>query len=135
MTAAAAAAAGSGFAPFTASTAFGRESARERLAWLAFMLDSALRVPGTNIRLGADAALGLVPGLGNLVTTALSAYLILEAWRLGLPRTALLRMIGNVAIDSAVTAVPVLGNFADVFWRANRRNMAILNRHLDQAAR
>jgi hypothetical protein len=126
-----AAAAASGFAPFTTTAAFGQEAARERLAWLAYMLDSALRLPGTNIRVGADAALGLVPGLGNLVTTALSAYLILEAWRLGLPTSALLRMIGNVAIDSAVTSVPVLGNLADLFWRANRRNMAILNRHLD----
>jgi hypothetical protein len=112
-------------------------AARERLARLAFLLDSAWRVPGIGIRFGADALLGLVPGVGNLATTALSAYLIHEAWRLGLPRVALLRMIGNVALDSAVGAVPVLGNVVDLFWRANRRNMAILARHLDgvEAAR
>jgi Domain of unknown function (DUF4112) len=106
-------------------------TARERLARLAFLLDSAWRVPGTGVRFGADALLGLVPGVGNLATTALSAYLIHEAWRLGLPRAALLRMIGNVALDGAVGAVPVLGNVVDLFWRANRRNMAILARHLD----
>lgn len=117
-----------------ATSSFGSEAGtRERLAWLAYVLDSALRVPGTNIRVGADAALGLIPGLGNLVTTALSAYLILEAWHLGLPRTALMRMLGNVAVDSLVSSVPVVGNLADVFWRANRRNMAILNEHLDRS--
>ena len=128
MTAAAAA----GFAAFSDrhSTRHPR-AARERLARLAFLLDSAWRVPGTGVRFGADALLGLVPGVGNLATTVLSAYLIHEAWRLGLPRAALLRMIGNVALDGAVGAVPVLGNVVDLFWRANRRNMAILARHLD----
>jgi hypothetical protein len=75
-----------------------------------------------------------VPGVGNLATTALSAYLVHEAWRLGVPRGAIFRMVANVALDSAISAVPVLGNLADVFWRANRRNMAILARHLDGAA-
>lgn len=110
-----------------------RIDARERLERLAWLLDSALRIPGTQIRVGADAVLGMVPGLGNAATTLVSAYLIHEAWRLGIPRAALARMIANVAIDSAVTAVPVLGTLADLFWRANRRNMAILARHLDQA--
>lgn len=123
-----------GSATFTAAPDLDRAAARQRLERLAFLLDSALRVPGTNVRLGADALLGFVPGLGNAATTVLSAYLILEAWRLGVPVTLLARMVGNVAVDSAITAVPVLGNLADVFWRANRRNMAILARHLDGAA-
>lgn len=109
-----------------------RSDARERLERLSWLLDSALRIPGTRIRVGADAVLGMVPGLGNATTTLVSAYLIHEAWRLGIPRAALARMIANVAVDGAVTMVPVLGTLADLFWRANRRNMAILARHLDQ---
>ncbi|GAA4248075.1 DUF4112 domain-containing protein [Azospirillum formosense] len=106
-------------------------AARRRLEWLARTMDSAVRVPGTNITFGADAVLGLVPGFGNLATTAVSGYLIREAWRLGVPRGKLLRMVGNVAMDSLISAVPVAGNIADVFWKANRKNMAILAEHLD----
>ncbi len=109
-----------------------RRSARERLEWLAWAMDSAVRVPGTNITLGADAVLGLVPGVGNLATTAVSGYLIREAWRLGVPRRMLARMVGNVALDSLISAIPVVGNLADVFWKANRKNMAILAEHLGQ---
>lgn len=118
---------------FAHSLSHDHAHARERLARLAFLLDSALRVPGTNIRFGADALLGLIPGLGNLATTALSAYLILEARRLGVPHGLLLRMVGNVTLDSVLSAVPIAGNIADVFWKANRRNMALLNRHLETA--
>lgn len=110
-----------------------RYEAHERLEWLAWAMDSAVRVPGTNIRLGADALLGLVPGVGNLVTTAVSGYLIREAWKLGVPRRTIARMVGNVALDSVVSAVPVVGNVADVFWKANRKNMELLNRHLGHA--
>lgn len=107
-----------------------RREAHERLEWLTWAMDSAVRVPGTNIRLGADAVLGLVPGVGNLVTTAVSGFLIREAWKLGVPRRTIARMIGNVAMDSVISAVPVVGNVADVFWKANRKNMEILNQHL-----
>jgi hypothetical protein len=110
-----------------------RRAARERLERLAFLLDSAVRVPGIGVRVGADALLGLVPGLGNLATTALSAWLVHEAWRLGVPKRVLLRMAGNVAVDSLFSAVPVVGNVADVFWRANRRNVRLLARHLGSA--
>ncbi len=110
-----------------------RYEAHERLEWLAWAMDSAVRVPGTNIRLGADALLGLVPGVGNLVTTAVSGYLIREAWKLGVPRRTIARMVGNVALDSVVSAVPVVGNVVDVFWKANRKNMELLNRHLGRA--
>lgn len=107
-----------------------RQDARERLERLAWVMDSALRIPGTTIRVGADAVLGLIPGIGNLATTAVSGYLIREAWRLGVPRRTIARMVANVAVDSVITAVPVVGNFADIFWKANRKNMAILAEHL-----
>lgn len=105
-------------------------AALARLDRLAWMLDSALRVPGTSIRLGADAASNLLPVVGPLVSKGVSAWLILEAARLGVPRAVLLRMAGNVALDAAIGAVPLLGWTADIFLRANRRNMALLREHL-----
>lgn len=111
-----------------------RAETRARLARLAWLLDSAVRIPGTDIRLGLDAALGLVPGLGDLVATGLSVYLIAEARRLGIPRSALLRMLANTGLDFLIGVVPVAGDIVDVFWRANRRNLAILDRHLEKMA-
>lgn len=107
-----------------------RRQVRARIEWLAWAMDSALRVPGTNIRVGTDALLGVVPGIGNMATTAVSGYLICEAWRLGVPPRMLARMVANVALDSAISAVPVFGNIADVFWKANRKNVEILTEHL-----
>lgn len=107
-----------------------RDATLARLDRLAWLLDSALRIPGTSIRLGADAAANLLPGVGPLVSKGVSAWLILEAARLGVPRPVLLRMLGHVAVDAAVGAVPLLDWTADIFLRANRRNMALLRAHL-----
>lgn len=101
----------------------------ERLDRLATLLDTAFVLPGTNIRFGADALIGLVPGIGDGVTTALAAFIVYEAHRLGVPRRVLIRMIGNVAIDGVVGAVPVFGDLFDVAFRANRRNVRILREH------
>ena len=101
-----------------------------RLERLARALDSAFVVPGTGIRFGADALLGLVPGIGDAAALALSGYLIMEARRLGAPPDILRRMVGNVAIDAAVGAVPLLGDAFDVFFKANIRNMALLRSHI-----
>jgi hypothetical protein len=106
--------------------------ARRRLDRLARLLDSALRVPGTQIRFGADSALNLIPGAGTVVAQGLSAYLIWEAHRLGVPGSTMVRMIGNLAIDSAISAVPVVGWVGDVFFKANLKNMALLREHLDR---
>jgi hypothetical protein len=104
----------------------------ERLDRLATLLDSVLVIPGTNIRFGADAILGLAPGIGDAVTTVLSAYIVYEAHRLGAPQHLIMRMIANVAFDSVITAVPVAGNVADVFFRANRRNMRLLREWIER---
>jgi len=101
----------------------------ERLDRLATLLDTAFVIPGTNIRFGADALIGLAPGIGDSVTTALAAYIVYEAHRLGVPRRVLIRMIGNVAIDGIAGAVPVFGDLFDVAFRANRRNVRILREH------
>lgn len=108
----------------------GRREALERLDRLSRLLDTAIAVPGTSIRLGADAAIGLVPGIGDLVTTLISAYIIREAHRLGAPRHLILRMVGNVALDGLIGAIPLAGDVFDVLWRANGRNVRLLRDHL-----
>ncbi|WP_084507090.1 DUF4112 domain-containing protein [Geminicoccus roseus] len=106
--------------------------ARKRLDRLATVLDSAFRVPGTQIRFGADSALNLIPGAGTIVAQGMSAYLIWEARRLGVPNRLMARMIGNLVVDSAISAVPVIGWVGDVFFKANLKNVALLREHLDR---
>jgi hypothetical protein len=106
-----------------------------RLDALANLLDIAFFVPGTNIRFGVDALIGLIPGIGDAITTALSLYIVHEARQLGAPRHLIARMLANVALDGVVGAVPFLGDAFDLMWRANRRNMALLRNHLDREAR
>jgi len=104
----------------------------ERLDRLTRLLDTAVSIPGTNIRFGADGVIGLVPGIGDALTTAMSAWVIYEAHQLGVPRQLLLRMIGNVAADSLFGSVPLVGDLFDVMFRANRRNMRLLRDHLER---
>lgn len=103
---------------------------RRRLEALARLLDSAVRVPGTEIHVGLDAVLNLVPGVGTLTAKGLATYLIWEARRLGAPPRLLLRMAGNVGIDLLISVVPVVGWFGDIFYRANQRNIALLDEFL-----
>lgn len=105
---------------------------RARLTALSQALDSAVRIPGTSVRIGADAVLNLIPGIGTLAAKGLSSYLVYEARRLGVPRSTLLRMIGNVGADFALSAIPIFGWFGDIFFRANSRNIALLIAHLDR---
>jgi hypothetical protein len=105
-------------------------AARRRLAVLAWTLDSAVRIPGVGIRIGIEPVLGLIPVIGDLVGKAMSLYLVAEAWRYSLPGWDIARMLGNVALDGILGAVPVVGDVFDIFWRANQRNMAILDAHL-----
>ena len=107
----------------------------DRLETFARFLDGAFRVPGTNIRVGADALIGLVPGIGDVVTTAMSAYIVWEARNLGLPRSAIATLATMRAIDAAVGALPLAGDVLDVFWRANQRNMKIIREHLVRAGK
>ena len=118
------------FATFGAKTP-SRDETVARLDALSKLLDSAFVLPGTNIRFGLDGIIGLVPGIGDLVSTALSSYLIWEARRLGLPRWKIARMIANVAFDGAVGIVPFVGDAFDVLFKANRRNMRIIREHLE----
>lgn len=108
-----------------------RAAARERLERLARLLDSAIRIPGTNVRMGADAALNLLPGVGTLLAKGVSSYILFEARRLGVPRSTLFRMMANIGVDFVVSSIPVVGWVGDVFFRANQRNIDLLRKHLD----
>lgn len=107
-----------------------RDEAHRRLRRIARLMDSQFRVPLLGLRFGADAILGLVPGIGDALSGLIGAYLIYEAKRLGIPRPALLRMILNVAFDTAIGAIPVAGDIWDFFFRSNSRNMQIMARHI-----
>lgn len=102
----------------------------KRLRRLTRLLDDAVRIPGTKYRVGLDSLIGLVPGAGDIVGGALSAYIIYEASRLGVSRLTLARMFSNVAVDLLLGSVPVAGDIFDVAWKANRKNMDLLDRHL-----
>ena len=93
---------------------------------LARVLDEAVRIPGTNIRIGLDALLGLLPGGGDVAGGVFSGLIILQAARAGAPAPVLGRMLANVAIDVVVGAIPLLGDLFDVAWRANTRNVRLL---------
>ena len=109
-----------------------RESDARTLAalrkWSVF-LDSAFRVPGTNLTFGFDPILGLIPGLGDLTTPFFAALLLLHAVRLRIPRVVQVRMLINAAIDLAIGVIPFLGDFFDFGWKANVRNLALLERY------
>ncbi|TWT90060.1 hypothetical protein Mal64_04430 [Pseudobythopirellula maris] len=102
---------------------------------LASQLDDAFRVPGTNIRFGWDSIIGLVPGVGDAATTLLAIAPVLAAYREGVGRWTLARMIGNVALDATLGAVPILGDAFDLFFKANRRNLRHLKRHREKTGR
>lgn len=101
-----------------------------RARTLTRLLDTAVRVPGTGIRFGLDPILGLVPGLGDLAGAALAGYMVLLAGRAGASTTTIVRMIANVAIDAVGGTVPLLGDAFDVAFKANTRNLALLERSL-----
>lgn len=105
-----------------------------RLEALADLLDTAVLIPGTNVRFGLDALIGLVPVVGDILSATISLYLVREARALGAPRHLVLRMLGNVALDGVVGVVPVAGDMFDVMWRANRRNMALLRKWMEKDA-
>ena len=107
-------------------------SIRKRVEAMEHLLERSMVVPGTNYPIGLDTIIGFVPVIGDIVTAAMSAYIVWEARNLGLPRWKLWRMIGNVAIDSAVGAVPIVGDAFDVVYRSNTKNLRIVKKHLDK---
>lgn len=101
-----------------------------RLRQLSYWLDEAIRIPGTPYRIGLDPIIDLLPIGGDFIGTAFSIYIIFEAARLGVSRATLGQMVGNVIWDTVIGAVPVLGALADAAWKANSKNIALLEEHL-----
>ncbi len=123
---------------FGAANPFGNLTREQRLARLeaiARLLDVAFVLPGTNIRYGIDGLIGLIPVIGDLITTMISLWLVREARALGAPWHVTARMLGNVAIDGVVGMVPFAGDAFDVMFRSNMRNVRLLRRWLDKQGR
>ena len=112
-----------------------REQRLARLEALSKLLDVAFILPGTNIRYGIDGLIGLIPVVGDIITTAISLWLVREARALGAPRHITARMLGNVALDGVVGLVPIAGDAFDVMFRANVRNVRMLKRWMDKQPR
>lgn len=106
-------------------------TALRRLRGLSHLLDNAIPIPGTRYRIGLDPILGLAPGFGDTVATALSAYIVVEAARMGLSRAILTQMVFNILLETAIGSVPVLGDIFDAAWKANIKNLELLESHLE----
>jgi hypothetical protein len=104
----------------------------ERLREWQRLLDSAFRVPGTSIRFGWDPIIGLMPWAGDVLTALMSFALIAQAYQMRIPRVVQLRMVLNIGIDVVLGIVPFVGDIADVFWKSNAQNLALIERHARQ---
>jgi hypothetical protein len=105
---------------------------RARVEALEKILERAFVIPGTKIPFGVDSVIGLVPVLGDLVTTFMGAYMVWEARNLGMSKWQLIRMTANVAVDTAIGAIPFVGDAFDLVWRSNSKNLRIIKKYLDK---
>jgi hypothetical protein len=106
-----------------------------RLGRFAHWMDDGIRLPGLGLRVGLDPILGLVPGIGDAAGAVLGVWVLVEAARLRASRATLVRIFYNIAVDAVGGTIPLLGDAFDVFWKANLRNVALLERHLADPAR
>lgn len=105
--------------------------ALSRLRTISKVFDELVHIPGTNMRFGLDALMGLLPGGGDLVGGAVSAYAIVVAGKLGAPASVIARMALNIVVDALVGTIPLLGDLFDASWKANRKNLAILEQYVE----
>lgn len=109
-----------------------RDASLRRMQAVANILDNAFVIPGTKQRIGIDAIIGLVPGVGDVLTTILSSYVIWEARNLGVSRFALARMMANLGVHAVIGSIPLIGDIFDAFFRVNQRNMRIVRSHVSR---
>ncbi len=105
---------------------------RQRVEALEKILERTFHIPGTKIPFGLDSVIGLVPVLGDLVTAVMGAYMVWEARNLGMSKWQLIRMTANIGIDTAIGAIPFVGDAFDLVWRSNSKNLRIIKKHLDR---
>ena len=107
-------------------------SLRKRVETLEMLLERSFVIPGINRPVGLDAIVGLVPVVGDVITATMGAYLIWEARNLGMSKWQIWRMVGNLGVDTALGAVPLVGDAFDFLFRSNTRNLKIIKKHLDK---
>lgn len=103
-----------------------------RIRRITFLLDNSIPIPLTRFRIGLDPLLGLIPGGGDVAGAILSAYIVFEGARLGLPQGVLMQMLGNLLTDTALGALPLVGDLFDATWKANSRNVALMEAHAER---
>lgn len=109
-----------------------KAEACRRIDWVARFMDDAITIPGINKKIGYDGLIGLIPVVGDIATCLVSGYIIVESARAGVPKRALAAMIGRLGIDTAIGAIPLLGDFFDFAYKANRRNATTALKHLNK---
>jgi len=102
------------------------------LKWIARFMDNGWGIPFTRLRFGADSLIGLVPGGGDLITMVVSLYLVLKAHEMGAPRPLIFKMLGNVALDTGLGTIPVVGDIFDMLFMSNIKNMDLLSEFIKQ---
>lgn len=105
---------------------------RKRIETMEFLLERSFTLPGLNRPVGLDAIIGLVPVVGDVITAMMGTYIVWEARNLGMPKWKLWRMIGNIGVDTALGAIPFIGDAFDLLFRSNTRNLKIIKAHLDR---
>jgi len=108
-----------------------KQRVKKRLDRLAWYLDNSIQLPGLNLRVGIDPLVGLIPGIGDTIGAIMSSYILSEAARLGAPKSILLKLEFNIAVDALAGAMPIFGDLIDFGWKANQRNARILGDYLD----
>ena len=111
------------------------EQSKDKLNRLAWLLDNTFRIPGTQIRFGLDGLIGLIPGIGDAAGAVISSHILTQAAQMGVPKSILLKMAFNIGLDAILGIIPVLGDVSDFMWKANQRNVELLNDYLDQPER
>ena len=106
----------------------------ELIRRLSYLLDSAIPVPGTKYRIGLDPIIGLIPGIGDAVTSLISTYIVLVAMQMNVSRWTLTRMVFNILVESVVGIIPIAGDFFDAVWKSNERNRILLEKNLGNPA-
>jgi hypothetical protein len=121
-------------AQFDQLPGFGRDpqSVRQRIEMMEQLLEGVMHLPGTRMRVGLDALLGVIPVIGDLISAAMGAWIVWEARNLGMSRWQLVRMSANVGVDTAIGAIPLVGDLFDLAFRSNTRNLRIIRKHLDR---
>ncbi len=111
------------------------DQSKEKFNRLAWLMDNSFRIPGTQIRFGLDGLIGLIPGLGDAIGALISTHILTQAAQLGIPKSILLKMGFNIGFDALLGIIPVFGDLSDFVWKANQRNVELINDYFEQPER